>query len=259
MAQLIEGVDDAVVALCLAAFGLMLCAVVLVGRAARGFRAQRRAAAAVAVARAAAAAAEARADADPDEVARARAEVTRALARERMAGDRCPVCLDDVYTVPVTTNCGHVFCTPCFQAVPSTGSGVACPSCRRLVTLLIPVQPNAPDVPPDLAEFVTAYNRRYGMGAVPWWNLERLRDMPNLLVAALGRVQLFPLIVWLRLVSVALGGIVYLLSPLDLLPEVFLGVLGLVDDFAVALLVLSAMASVVRAVVLANPFRQRVH
>lgn len=46
--------------------------------------------------------------------------------------------------------------------------------------------------------------------------------------------------------------ILYVISPIDLMPEAVLGVVGLVDDFAVILFILVVIAGLYEAVVLAR-------
>ena len=44
------------------------------------------------------------------------------------------------------------------------------------------------------------------------------------------------------------GGLIYLISPLDLLPEAVFGIVGFIDDAAVVLIVLATCAEKVRDV-----------
>ena len=52
------------------------------------------------------------------------------------------------------------------------------------------------------------------------------------------------------------SGIIYLLSPLDLIPEIYFGPLGLIDDFIVFLTIIVLLAAVYRAF-LVNRGRER--
>ncbi len=50
--------------------------------------------------------------------------------------DDCPICLDAM-DVPITTPCGHTFCTTCLEQAKET-CGDSCPLCR---TSLVPPPP----------------------------------------------------------------------------------------------------------------------
>lgn len=47
----------------------------------------------------------------------------------------CAICLE-VYRDPVTTNCIHTFCKPCFAVLKvNSQTSIACPCCREQVTM----------------------------------------------------------------------------------------------------------------------------
>ncbi|KAK9167727.1 hypothetical protein Scep_002918 [Stephania cephalantha] len=97
-----------------------------------------------------------------------------------------------------------------------------CPLCRRLITLLIPSQSmtgarDNSEVNGILLE-IERYNRRFGGGS-------------------------------LTLLQIVVS-IIYVLSPIDIIPEGVLGFIGFVDDILVALFFFLHIAAIYRAVLL---------
>eukprot|EP00249_Psilotum_nudum_P016260 c25751_g1_i1 orf=844-1623(-) len=172
--------------------------------------------------------------------------------------DCCSIC-HDTFTHSCQANCAHWFCGDCILRVWQHTSALQpcrCPVCRQPINLLIPHQSlnghrEDPEVERVLREIAT-YNRIHGGGPVGL--IQRLRDMPLLLQRmlqdlmdtqrALSLVQRTRIMVYL--VALAL----YVLSPLDILPEGIFGIFGLLDDFFVMLLVLLHLASVYRTTLL---------
>ncbi|KAF7479391.1 Hypothetical predicted protein [Marmota monax] len=77
----------------------------------------------------------------------------------------CPICLHQA-SLPVETNCGHLFCGTCIIAYWRYGSwlgAISCPICRQTVTLLLTVfdeDDQSQDVV-RLHQDVNDYNRRF--------------------------------------------------------------------------------------------------
>jgi hypothetical protein len=55
--------------------------------------------------------------------------------------NRCPICLTDTPTEPITTICGHTFCRTCFQNWANTEimnqRDVNCPICRQCIIRIL--------------------------------------------------------------------------------------------------------------------------
>ncbi|XP_075738954.1 E3 ubiquitin-protein ligase RNF170 isoform X6 [Rhipicephalus microplus] len=117
---------------------------------------------------------------------------------------QCPICLGEPRH-SVETNCGHLFCASCLVSYWHHGNwrgAVRCPVCRQ-----------------------------------QW--LDHLRDLPTLLrhvgsefFSMGGIMYMFRL----RIVLCFVAAIMYLISPLDMIPEAIFGILGLLDDLFVVLL-----------------------
>ncbi|MXQ91283.1 hypothetical protein E5288_WYG009528 [Bos mutus] len=89
-----------------------------------------------------------------------------AAARQQFYTDMyCPICLHQA-SLPVETNCGHLFCGTCIVAYWRYGSwlgAISCPICRQTVTLLLPVfgeNDQSQDVV-SLHQDISDYNRRF--------------------------------------------------------------------------------------------------
>ena len=156
------------------------------------------------------------------------------------------------------TNCGHLYCALCLQACYTARDNVLpalpCPMCRRNITLLVPVGATG-NAPNDVRTFVTDYNRRHGGGVQSW--MDRLRDLPHL-SRAMVRVLLTPqtlmVLARVRILVLLLSTALYLLSPLDIIPEAVFGVFGLIDDAVIAIVLLLIAISMFRQVMARTPF-----
>ncbi|XP_024373830.1 uncharacterized protein [Physcomitrium patens] len=128
-----------------------------------------------------------------------------------------------------------------------------CPICRRAITLLIPTNvseaqqqdPEVERVIRDLAK----YNRIFGGGPVSF--MQRVRDMPLLLQRMVGELmdpqRAIPLVHRTRILFFLVLLAVYVFSPLDVIPEGVLGLVGLLDDLLVIVMVLFYLAMLYRS------------
>ncbi|XP_041103774.1 E3 ubiquitin-protein ligase RNF170-like isoform X2 [Polyodon spathula] len=135
----------------------------------------------------------------------------------------CPVCLQQA-SLPVETNCGHLFCEQ--------------------------DQPQQQQEAGQILQDVNDYNRRYSGQARPL--MDHLRDVPTLLRHAfremLSRGALFCMF-QIRILLCLVGALMYLVSPLDLLPEALFGILGFMDDLFVIILFFIYISIMYREVV----------
>ncbi|XP_047627723.1 E3 ubiquitin-protein ligase RNF170 isoform X2 [Phacochoerus africanus] len=89
-----------------------------------------------------------------------------ATARQQFYTDMyCPICLHQA-SLPVETNCGHLFCGTCIIAYWRYGSwlgAISCPICRQTVTLLLTVfgENDQSQDAISLHQDVNDYNRRF--------------------------------------------------------------------------------------------------
>ncbi|KAM0900210.1 hypothetical protein ACQ4PT_020772 [Festuca glaucescens] len=142
-------------------------------------------------------------------------------------GERCAVCRGVDISVPHQANCSHWFCGHCIVGVWLHGSVLRpsdCPLCRRPITLLVPSEVasllrDEPEIAP-VVERVEQYNGRFA-GA------------PH------------------SAIQVALS-LLYLVSPIDLLPEAVLGYRGLLDDIVVFIIAYAYISAAYRAVLVAR-------
>ncbi|XP_014667062.1 PREDICTED: E3 ubiquitin-protein ligase RNF170-like isoform X2 [Priapulus caudatus] len=166
--------------------------------------------------------------------------------RRYHGGDmQCPICLNHA-RFAVETNCGHMFCGLCIITYWQHGTwlgAVSCPVCRQQVTVLLCYFNEAVLSEQDIEERnqlivdINGYNRRYS--GEPRSVLDYLYDLPTLLRHAVseffsvgGLMAMFRL----RLLLCFFAALLYLISPLDILPEAVFGILGLIDDVFVLLL-----------------------
>ncbi|KAM4640650.1 E3 ubiquitin-protein ligase RNF170-like [Discoglossus pictus] len=161
----------------------------------------------------------------------------------------CPVCLQTA-TLPVETNCGHLFCGPCLMAYwkhdPWLGA-VSCPLCRQKVVLLYNefCENQQDQTGKDIVQDISRYNKRFSGKPRPF--TDYLYDLPALLHLALRRIFTMGGLVWiffLRVVICSFGAIMCLSSPFDVIPDPLCGILSTIDDLVVVFLLLICMMNI---------------
>ncbi|XP_008795581.1 E3 ubiquitin-protein ligase RNF170 [Phoenix dactylifera] len=170
--------------------------------------------------------------------------------------DCCSVCHDD-FTLPCQANCSHWFCGRCILRVWHHGSALQpckCPICRRSITLLVPTDAAISQrhdlEASQVLENVRKYNRLFG--GAPNSLIQRLRDLP-FFIRRLSRELMdpqrsLPLVIRARMMFAMALSAIYVLSPVDILPEGVLGIVGLLDDFLFLLIVFLHLAAIYRSV-----------
>lgn len=171
----------------------------------------------------------------------------------------CPICLQD-YRLPVGTNCGHVFCAQCLITYWRFGNwlgAVQCPVCRQQVTILLrrfSVDDTTDSVSTRTAvTSINEYNRRFSGEPRPL--MDYIRDIPALLRHLMGEFfSLGGLVLMfrVRILLCAIAILLYLISPIDFLPEAVFGVIGFLDDIFVVMLILVYITVIYRNVVAAR-------
>ncbi|KAM7266421.1 hypothetical protein ACFE04_004318 [Oxalis oulophora] len=170
------------------------------------------------------------------------------------SNDLCSVC-HSTFTSPVQANCSHWFCGNCIMLVWEHGSSLQpckCPLCRRHITLLVPAESlrnrhHPSDAP--LLNKIQTYNRLFGANANSF--LERLRDLPFLLRRLIRELmdpaRTLPLVIRARVYIAMVLSAAYIISPVDILPEGILGIVGLLDDLVLVLMVFLHVAAIYRS------------
>ncbi len=164
---------------------------------------------------------------DPNDLLRGGdTEHTRNNNRQpRSEDDRCPICLDQIQFA-VETNCGHIFCTRCVLSYYEHGAFVAamnCPVCRQLVRVLLTDFTHEEEVDDDVETHlrsIRAYNSRYSGEPRPV--LDYIYDFPVLLRHMFRNffsVSGLVLMLRVRIAMYLFIVVVYVLSPLDIIPE----------------------------------------
>ncbi|GFR99350.1 E3 ubiquitin-protein ligase RNF170 [Elysia marginata] len=172
----------------------------------------------------------------------------------------CPICLGSA-VLAVETNCGHVFCGHCFVTYwqHQTWLGaVKCPSCRTQVSLLLlnfTAAEHAADSEQrtEVINKINQYNRRFS--GEPRTLQEYLQDLPTLLRHAFHEFFSVGGLMWMfrfRIGILVLAAFLYLISPLDILPEAVFGIIGFLDDIFVILLLAIYISIIYRQVVAAR-------
>ncbi|KAJ7949655.1 E3 ubiquitin-protein ligase [Quillaja saponaria] len=125
--------------------------------------------------------------------------------------------------LPCQANCSHWFCGNCILLVWHHGPAIQpckCPLCRRHITLLVPNEASLKQRHnPDVAEIlnrIERYNRLFG---------ERTTGLIQMILSA-----------------------IYIISPVDIIPEGILGIVGLLDDLLVVLICFLHVAAIYRSV-----------
>ncbi|KAJ0579872.1 putative transcription factor C2H2 family [Helianthus annuus] len=157
--------------------------------------------------------------------------------------DCCSICHGS-FNIPHQANCSHWYCGNCILQVWNHGSSLQpckCPLCRRQITLLVPSQASSQQIHnPEAAEIlkkIEAYNRLFGSQST---NLsQRVQDLPFLLKRLFRELmdpqRSLPFVIKARLYLALISTAVYVLSPVDIIPEALFGILGLLDDVIIAL------------------------
>ncbi|XP_073099052.1 uncharacterized protein [Elaeis guineensis] len=172
--------------------------------------------------------------------------------------DICSVCHED-FTLPCQANCSHWFCAHCILGVWHHGFArepCKCPICRRTITLLIPAeavqqQRHDPEVSQVLGN-VERYNRLFGGGSP---NLSQmLQDLPfflrRMLTELMDPQRSLPFFFKARMVLALVLSSIYVLSPVDIIPEGVLGYVGFFDDLLILLIVFLYLTAIYRTILL---------
>lgn len=157
----------------------------------------------------------------------------------------CPICLN-APKYSVETNCGHMFCAQCLLLCWKHGNwrnGINCPVCRQQVSVLLccfseECEGNeSKEEKKQILNEINNYNRRFCGAPRPW--SEYISDLPVLLRHMLSEffsVGSFMYMFRLQVVLCFMAAIMYLVSPLDMIPEALFGIFGLIDDLFIVFL-----------------------
>ncbi|CAL5187293.1 unnamed protein product [Lathyrus oleraceus] len=166
--------------------------------------------------------------------------------------DLCSICHGN-FQIPCQANCSHWFCANCILLVWRHTSGIQpckCPLCRRPITLLVPTNDMNNDSPQILSE-IQIYNRTFGQQSnAPI--AQRILDLPFLLKRLfrdfVNPNNSLPLVIRARVFLSMILSVIYIFSPIDIIPEGILGVVGLLDDVLIALIFFLHVATLYRSV-----------
>uniref|UniRef100_A0A8B9EKT0 RING-type domain-containing protein n=1 Tax=Anser cygnoides TaxID=8845 RepID=A0A8B9EKT0_ANSCY len=159
----------------------------------------------------------------------------------------CPICLQTA-TLPVETNCGHLFCGSClityWKHSPWLGA-ITCPLCRQKVKHLPCTHLHYDKYKMTLVHDIRAYNKRFSGQTRPF--SDYLYDMPLFLTLAWRGIFTWGGLVWIffiRVVVCSFGTIICLSSPFDTMPGPLCRTLGTADDMVVVSLLLICMINI---------------
>ncbi|XP_065529298.1 E3 ubiquitin-protein ligase RNF170-like isoform X1 [Lathamus discolor] len=155
----------------------------------------------------------------------------------------CPICLQTA-TLPVETNCGHLFCGSCLITYWKHSpwlAAITCPLCRQKVVLLDSISCEKKHDKPSkqIVHDIRDYNKRFSGQPRPF--ADYLYDMPLFLTLALRGIFTWGVLVWLFFLRVAVcsfGTIICLSSPFEMKPGPLCRTLGTADDMVVVSLLL---------------------
>ncbi|WJX30397.1 RING-type E3 ubiquitin transferase [Trifolium repens] len=168
------------------------------------------------------------------------------------SNDLCSICHGN-FQNPCQANCSHWFCANCIMLVWKHSSGIQpckCPLCRRPINLLVPTNNNNNDDPQTMSEIQT-YNRVFGQQSnAPI--TQRILDLPFLLRRLfrdfVNPNTSLPLVIRARVFITMILSVIYIFSPIDIIPEGILGIIGLLDDVLIALIFFLHVAALYRSV-----------
>jgi len=171
------------------------------------------------------------------------------------SGAECSVCLE-AFICPVQANCGHYFCARCFLQMFNYSPGVVpspvrCPLCRRKIDIVhnsSTEEEKNDQNHKDLFLRLQEYNQRFSNE--PRTIFQMIRDTPTLLRRLwrdMTHGRLLFIIRNVRFLLLFMAIIFYILSPLDIVPEGVIGMVGLLDDILVVSMLLVLMANVYRS------------
>lgn len=168
--------------------------------------------------------------------------------------ENCPICLD-VLSYPVQTNCGHLFCGSCVLACWDHNNWLLnpmpCPMCRQTITLIFLNFNEAEagrvmEEHPQLVEKIGSYNRRFSGAPRPW--MDYIYDIPTLIRQMLSDGGL-DLLMRFRIYAYFALAIIYVVIPMDILPESVFGIAGMLDDIIVIVIIALYITSTYRTYV----------
>ena len=138
--------------------------------------------------------------------------------------------------------CSHSYCAPCIVSFirSKNSQQIKCPYCRRAVTFI--VMTNEEGIGPADVEFLRSYNMRFS-GERTF--ADCIMDAPFLVKRFLREIFTTDITVLVRnyrLILMIFTGVVYVLSPFDLIPEMIFGVLGFIDDLVIIVFIFIAVA-----------------
>ncbi|KAJ6696869.1 hypothetical protein OIU85_003246 [Salix viminalis] len=153
--------------------------------------------------------------------------------------DCCSICHGH-FKIACQANCSHWFCGDCIMLVWHHGSVLQpckCPLCRRQITLLVPGEASLRErSDPDVAEWSHSENARPSISSPEV--VARNNESPKVTSFGHQGARVY--------ISVILSAI-YIISPVDIIPEGLLGIVGLLDDLLVVLICFLHVAAIYRA------------
>ncbi|XP_071517183.1 E3 ubiquitin-protein ligase RNF170-like isoform X5 [Panulirus ornatus] len=188
-------------------------------------------------------------------------EASMVRVRRSASDNECPICMD-LAKFAVETNCGHMYCASCIiqnWKTNFTMSPMPCPFCRQEVTLLLPCFSEGETNTTEITEIeerervmadIKQYNRMYSEHPTSFYS--QLQDLPTILRhiwAELFTWRGIEMLSRFRFLICVITAFLYAITPIDLIPEAFLGLIGLIDDVVVIVFLLIQVSVVYRTVV----------
>lgn len=174
----------------------------------------------------------------------------------------CSICLEEISpaSLVIETNCGHYFCGACILSYYNSRRSVIgqtdfrCPYCRSPINILLAAggwwySDNVQNAESgNIRRAILNFNRRQS-SVISYTQI--LRDSPFLLRRLYEQLQTNPRVVFslllnMRIISSILLTFIYTISPIDLIPELFFGFFGLIDDICVFIFAFTFFLSMFR-------------
>ncbi|GAA0145065.1 hypothetical protein LIER_36068 [Lithospermum erythrorhizon] len=131
-----------------------------------------------------------------------------------------------------------------------------CPLCRRQISLLVPTEASSrerhnPEVL-EMLQKIEAYNRLFGGQSNGIF--QKMQDLPFLIRRLFRDLtdpqRTLPFVIRARVYLAVIMSAIYVISPVDIIPESVTGVIGLLDDLIIVLICFLHVAALYRSVLL---------
>ena len=157
----------------------------------------------------------------------------------RLDNNECCICLAEPKIFRVAVTCGHSYCADCIFRIYAKHSyaQIECPYCRAKIITIFKAFPEAE--PRDRIEEIRMQIREYNSKFGDDRSIKRtIIELPFVLTRIVDHVFSFKFVLYFlknfAFLKIALALILYFMLPVDIVPAAALGLVGYLDDLAIA-------------------------